>query len=133
MHEQFRAENLNRHGRNDLAMICQYGRESVADFFCRFWEICLKINDLSEAEKLDCFLRALVPNVVVQVELKRPMNFQEAAMYVKRANAILSRVSIQDSSKQWHKQNMNASRSFQLSFQVKSIGGSRSGLQPMEI
>ena len=93
MREQFRAENLNRRGRDDLVTIRQYGRESVVDFLFKFWEVCLKIHDLSEAEKLDRFMRALVPNVRVQVELRGPMNIQEAAMYAERADAILSRIS----------------------------------------
>ena len=62
-------------------MIRQYGRESVADFLFKFWEVCLKINDLPEAEKLDRFLHALVPNVRVKVELRGPAHFQEAVVY----------------------------------------------------
>ena len=131
LREQFQAENLNRRGRDDLATIRQYGRESVADFLFRFREVCLKISDLSEAEKLDRFLRALVPNVRVQVELRGPAQFQEAAMYAERADAVLTRVSGQDSGKKWHKPNVHASGSSQ---QAKQTGGSGSGQpEPMEI
>ena len=133
MREQFRAKNLNRRGRDDLTMIHQYGRESAADFLFRFWEVCFKINDLSESEKLDRFLRALVPNVRVRVELRGPANFHEATMYAERADTVLSRVSSQDSGKKWHKQNTNASGNFQDSLQTKSRGGSGSGAEPMEI
>ena len=131
MREQFRAKNLNRRGRDDLATIRQYERESVADFLFRFWRVCLKIHDLSEVEKLDRFMRALIPNVRVQVELRGPMNIHEAAMYAERADAVLSRVSGQDSSKKWHKP--NASGNFQRPVQTKSTGGSGSGPEPMEI
>ena len=34
---QFRVENLARRGRNELASVQQYARESVADFLFRFW------------------------------------------------------------------------------------------------
>ena len=109
----------------------QYGRESVADFLFRFQEVCLKIHDLSEAEKLDHFMRALVPNVRVQVELKGPTNIQEVAMYAECVDAVMSRVSGQDSSKKWHKP--NAGGNFQRPVQTKSTSGSGSGPEPMEI
>ena len=36
---------------------------------------CLKVPDLSEAEKLDRFVHALVQDIRLQVELKRPSRF----------------------------------------------------------
>ena len=96
-----------------MATIRQYGRESVADFLFRFREVCLKIHDLSEVEKLDRFMRALIPSVRVQVELKGPTNIQEAAMYAERADAVLSRISGQDSSKKRHKSNAGGNFSAQ--------------------
>ena len=39
--------------------------------------MCLKIADLSEAEKLDRFVRALVHDIGLQVELKGPRDFHE--------------------------------------------------------
>ena len=54
---QFRVENLARRGRDELASIQQYARESVADFLFRFRGICLKIVDLGEhVEYLDFFI-----------------------------------------------------------------------------
>ena len=53
LREQFRAENLNRHGRDDLLTLQQQGRESVADMLFRFEEVSLKFNYLSEAETMD--------------------------------------------------------------------------------
>ena len=79
----------------------QYSRETVADFVFRFYAAYLKIEDLSDAEKLDRFVRALLPHVRMQVELRGPLNFHEAAMYAKRTDAILSRVSQLLQSSQW--------------------------------
>ena len=89
----------------------------------------MKFNDLSEAEKLDRFLRALVPNVRVQVELRGPASYYEALMYAEHADAILSRVTAQDSGREWLKSNADLGRNFQRSFQTRSIGGP----EPMEI
>ena len=58
--EQFRPEDYGRRGRDELATMQQYARESVADFVYRFRATCLRVPDLSEAEKLDRFVRALV-------------------------------------------------------------------------
>ena len=60
LHEQFRPENYSCRGRDELAKLKQFNCESVADFVFRFRATCLKIADLSEAEKLDRFVRALV-------------------------------------------------------------------------
>ena len=61
--EQFRPEDYGRHGHNELATMQQYTPESVADFVYRFKATCLRVPDLSEAEKLDRFVRALVQDV----------------------------------------------------------------------
>ena len=58
--EQFRPEDYGRHGHDKLATMKQYARESVADFVYRFRATCLRVPDLSEAKKLDRFIRALV-------------------------------------------------------------------------
>ena len=90
LRDQFRAENLSRRGRDELAKLYQYGKETVADFLYRFRATCLKIDDLSEAEKLDRFVRALAPDVRMQVELRAPGTFHDAALYAERADAVLS-------------------------------------------
>ena len=81
----------------------QYGKESVANFVFRFCATCLKIQDLSEAEKMDCFVRALVPKVRLQVELWGPLNFHEVAMYAEHANAVITCVWGQDTHKPWQR------------------------------
>ena len=53
LQEQFRLDNYNRHGRDELAIIHQYNKKYVADFVFHFCPTCSKIADLAKAEKLD--------------------------------------------------------------------------------
>ena len=103
LHEQFWPEYYSHHGRDELAGMWQYGKESVADIVFHFGAIYLKIQDLSEAEKMDHFAHALVPEVRLQVELRSPLNFHEAAMYAKHADAMIVCISGQDTRKSWQK------------------------------
>ena len=96
LREQFRPEDYGRRGRDDLATMRQYARESVADFVFRFRATCLKVPDLSEAEKLDRFVCALVQEIRLQVELRGPVNFHDAAMFAERADAVITRVAGHD-------------------------------------
>ena len=97
--EQFRPEDYGRRGRDELATMWQYTRESVADFVYRFRATCLRVPDLSEVEKLDRFVRALVQEVRLQVELRGPNNFHEAAMFAERTDAVITRVAGHDTQK----------------------------------
>ena len=63
MRKQFRPEDYGRGGRDELVGLRQYGKETVADFVSHFYATCLKIQDLSEAEKLDKFVRALIQDI----------------------------------------------------------------------
>ena len=72
LRDRFRPEDYGRRGRDELATMRQYGKESVADFVFRFCATCLKIRDLSESEKLDRFVRALAQDIRLQVELRGP-------------------------------------------------------------
>ena len=45
---------------------------------------------------MDKFVCALLLDMQLQVELHGPQNFHEAAMFVKRADAMMTRVSGQD-------------------------------------
>ena len=69
---QLQPDDYGCWGRDELAGLRQYGKESVADFISRFRATCLKIQDLSEAEKLDRFVHALVLDTQLQVELHSP-------------------------------------------------------------
>ena len=42
---------------------------------------------------MDQFVRALAQDVRLQVELRGPQDFHEAAMFAERADAVLTRVS----------------------------------------
>ena len=89
---------MGARGRDDLAtMMRQYAWGGVADFGFRFRATCLKVPDLSEAEKLDRFVRALVQDIRLQVELARPNRFSRGGtMFAERADAIITRVASHD-------------------------------------
>ena len=92
---------------------------------------------MSEAEKLDRFVRALIQDIRLQVELRGPQNFHEAAMFAERADAVITRVSGQDTRKSWQKGYKGGPPQRQHT-QVKSSGGETSasgsgGLEPMEL
>ena len=97
--EQFRREDYGRCRRDELATMRQYACESVADFVYRFRATCLRVPDLSEAEKLDRFVRALVQEVRLQVELRGPNNFHEVAMFAECADAVITCVAGHDTQK----------------------------------
>ena len=75
-----------------MANMQQYARQSVADIVFRFCATCLKVPDLFKAEKLDRFIRALVQDIRLQVELRGPANFHEAAMFAERADIVIAHV-----------------------------------------
>ena len=54
--------------------------------------MCLKIADLSEAEKLDRFVRVLVLDIRLQVELRGPRDFHEVAVFTERVDVVISRI-----------------------------------------
>ena len=84
LRKQFWPEDYGRRGRDELATMRQSGHKSVADFVFRFHATCLKIPDLSEAEKMDQFVHVLAQDVRLQVELQGPRDFHEAAMFAER-------------------------------------------------
>ena len=61
--------------------------------------MCLRVPDLSEAEKIDCFIRALVQDIRLQVELRGPADLHEAAMFAKRADAVITHIAGHDARK----------------------------------
>ena len=101
--EQFQPEDYSCHGRDELAGMRQYGKESMADFVSRFCATCLKIQDLLEAEKMDRFVRTLVPEVRLHIELWGPLNFYEAPMHAEHANTMITHVYGQDTRNTWQK------------------------------
>ena len=127
LRRQFRMDNLTRRARDDLYALRQREKEPVSDFLHKFRQVYIRINDLSEAEKLDKFLRALNTNVRMQVELKEPANFEEAARFADRADNVLTRVSGQGAGGKtsWFKANSfqgGANASGMRTFQQKTSG-----------
>ena len=90
LREQLWPENYSHCGRDELAVLYQHSKESVADFIFRFHATCLKIANLSEAEKLDRFVQALVPDIRLQVELRGLTDFHEGALFVGCTDAMIS-------------------------------------------
>ena len=90
LREQFQPEDYGHRGRDDLAMMRQYVRATVADLVFRFRAMCLKVPDLSEVEKLDRFVCALVQDIRLQVELRGVADFYEAVMFAERADAVIT-------------------------------------------
>ena len=101
LHEQFQPKDYGRRERDELGGLRQYWKEIVADFVSHFRTTCLKIQDLSEAEKLDKFVRALIQDIRLQVELRGPSHFHEATMFAERADAVISCIPGQDAQKAW--------------------------------
>jgi hypothetical protein len=67
LRDHFLPANAMRSARDQLAKLKQLG--SVQDYLTRFNSLCLEVDDLSEAEKLDKFIRGLKPKVQEQLEL----------------------------------------------------------------
>ena len=89
-----------------------------------------------EAEKLDRFVPALVPDIQLQVELCGPQNFHEAAIFAEQVDAVITRVSGQDTWKSWQKGYKgvccNDTMQVKSSGQETSASGSGSP-EPMEL
>ena len=134
LREQFRPENWSRRGRDELATMYQYAKESVADFLHRFRATCLKIEHLSEEEKLDRFVRALVNDVRLQVELRNPATFNDAALYAERADAVLARTAGHSFRHNWQqKKNKGGYRPPPAPAATSGETSTGTGPEPMEI
>ena len=131
---QFQPENWSRRGRDELATMYQYSKESVADFLHRFRATCLKIEHLSEEEKLDRFVRALVNDVRLHVELRNPATFNDAALYAERADAVLARTTGHGFRQHWQqKKNKGGYRPPPTPAAASGETSTGSGPEPMEI
>ena len=131
---QFRPENWSRRGRDELATMYQYSKESAADFVHRFRATCLKIEHLSEEEKLDRFVRALVNDVRLQVELRNPATFNDAALIAERADTVLARTTGHGSRQMWQqKKNKGGYRPPPPPVHTSGETSTGQGPEPMEI
>ena len=133
LREQFRSENLIRRARDELANLHQKEKESIPDFLHKFRQICLRIKNLDENEKLDKFCRALLPHIRTEVELREPRSFAEAAHVADRVDEIMSSVTGHGTCPRprW---NYRGSSSKTTGLRAPSNNGSSSnGPQPMDI
>ena len=84
--KQFQSVNHDRIVRDQLATLSQ--RTSVQAYVTRFTELCLEIEDISDAEMLDRFIRGLKPNAQRELELHRPVNLEDAIERAERVDAV---------------------------------------------
>ena len=86
---------------------------------------------------MDWFVRALAQDIRLQVELRGPQNFHEAAMFAEQADAVMTHVSSQDTRKPWQKGHKGGFMQ-RPPLQNQSGGGSSAqggggGPEPMEL
>ena len=72
--------------RSELASLVQ--KRSVDSYIERFRALCLQIPDLSEAERLDRFLRGLKSEVFKEVFLRDPKRLEDAMSIASRLDAL---------------------------------------------
>lgn len=73
--------------RDKLADARQSG--PVRDYNTDYRQICTGIPDLSEAEKLDRYVRGLKKAIRSRVEIERPQTFEEAAALAERLDSVM--------------------------------------------
>jgi hypothetical protein len=83
---QFKPTNANKLARDRLANLKQ--TTSVQAYSFAFRAIVLEINDISNSEKLDRFIRGLKDKVRQEVELRDPTTLEEATRIAERYDTI---------------------------------------------
>lgn len=83
---EFALVNAVKHARDDLARLEQ--RTSVQTYVHDFRELALQIPDLSEAEKLDRFLRGLKPRLQRELAIRDPHTMDEAVNMAERIDMV---------------------------------------------
>ena len=86
---------------------------------------------------MDSFMRTLVLDIWLQVELHGPEDFHEATMYAEWADSTITHVSSQDTRNSW-KKGYKGGPPQRTHIQVKSSGGEigahgAGSLEPMEL
>jgi hypothetical protein len=76
--------------RDELAELKQEG--NVRDYTCRFRHLCTLISNLSEAERLDRYVRGLKPRTKREVELREPTTFAEVTKLAEKVDSNFERV-----------------------------------------
>ena len=82
----FKPVNSKKIARDKLAVLKQ--TNSVAKYNFDFTQLCLEINDISESEKLDKYIRGLKDRVRVEVELAEPTALAQAMSKAQRIDNI---------------------------------------------
>jgi hypothetical protein len=82
----FKPVNSKKIARDKLAMLKQ--TNSVAKYNFDFTQLCLEINDISESEKLDKYIRGLKDRIRVEVELAEPTALAQAMSKAQRIDNI---------------------------------------------
>ena len=72
----FQPANINQDARDRLAILHQ--TKSVLNYTAEFNKLCIRIDDISESEKLDRYIRGLKPSVRKEVKIKDPLRLVEA-------------------------------------------------------
>lgn len=84
--QTFKPVNSKKIARDKLAQLVQ--ESSVSRYNFEFNQLCIEINDLGEAEKLDKYIRGLKRDVRIEVELIEPQNLAEAMAKAQRVDNI---------------------------------------------
>ena len=82
----FKPVNAKKIARDKLAVLKQ--TNSVAKYNLDFTQLCLEINDISESEKLDKYIRGLKDKIRVEVELAEPTTLSQAMSKAQRIDNI---------------------------------------------
>lgn len=82
----FKPVNAKKIARDKLAGLKQ--NNSVAKYNFDFTQLCLEINDISESEKLDKYVRGLKDKIRVEVELAEPTTLPQAMSKAQRIDNI---------------------------------------------
>jgi hypothetical protein len=83
---QFKPVNSSKVARDKLAGMRQFG--SVSKYNFEFTALCLEIDDISESEKLDRYIRGLKYSIKEKVELEEPTTLAEAMSKAQRIDSI---------------------------------------------
>jgi hypothetical protein len=83
---QFKPVNGEKLARDKLARLMQ--ARSVQDYTSKFRTLCLQIDEITESEMLDRFVRGLKPHVQREVELRDPTTLDDAVRIAERVDAI---------------------------------------------
>jgi hypothetical protein len=86
----FKPVNSSKMARDKLATLKQ--KTSVTAYNAEFMQLCIRAGNVSEAEKLDRYVRGLKTKVRMEVELWEPRTLQQAMTLAQRVDSITWRM-----------------------------------------